>query len=186
MPSPAHPPWHSRLKHVTKFSGLGQLAFLLGVILIGVLAGMQYWSHRMMDRLMAKTLNPTVGGTYPDHSMVMITMHDLHNYEAAIQRGWTTALVILLPLLLLLTAQFLASVSDRHRQFTNQVSHDLRTPLSTVYGYLQSLLRRSPNLTLEQREALEIASAETQRTIEVLQTLLDEIRAQSSPSLRIK
>jgi signal transduction histidine kinase len=139
----------------------------------------------MMDELMAKTLNSTAGGPDADPAMVMIMMHDLHNYGEALQRGWTIALVSLLPLLLLLTTQILATVVDRHRKFANQVSHDLRTPLSTVYGYLQSLLRRSPNLTLAQREALEIASAETQRTLEVLQTLLNEIRTQRFSSLRI-
>ncbi|MBW4502068.1 MAG: hypothetical protein KME57_21465 [Scytonema hyalinum WJT4-NPBG1] len=65
----------------------------------------------------------------------------------------------------------------RQRQFTNQVSHELRTPLSIVYGYLQSLLRRGTNLTIPQRQALETAATETERIIEILQDLLNQVRA---------
>jgi signal transduction histidine kinase len=49
--------------------------------------------------------------------------------------------------------------------------------LSVVYGYLQSLLRRGTTLTTCQREALEIATAETDRTIRLLQDLLNLARA---------
>jgi signal transduction histidine kinase len=62
---------------------------------------------------------------------------------------------------------------EQQRQFTRGVSHELRTPLSVVYGYLQSMLKRSTNLTTQQREALEIATTETERTIQLLQDLLD-------------
>ncbi|NEQ26801.1 MAG: HAMP domain-containing histidine kinase [Microcoleus sp. SIO2G3] len=71
----------------------------------------------------------------------------------------------------------LFATKERQRQFTNQVSHDLRTPLSIVYGYLQSLLRRGTNLTIPQREALETATAETEHIIEILQDLLNQVRA---------
>jgi signal transduction histidine kinase len=48
-----------------------------------------------------------------------------------------------------------------------------------VSGYLQSLLRRSNNLNDYQREALETAGAEADRTIKLLQDLLDLARADS-------
>jgi signal transduction histidine kinase len=66
---------------------------------------------------------------------------------------------------------------EHQRQFVSNVSHELRTPLSVVYGYLQSLLRRGTTLTTCQREALEIATAETDRTIRLLQDLLNLARA---------
>jgi signal transduction histidine kinase len=53
----------------------------------------------------------------------------------------------------------------------------LRTPLTIVRGYLQSTLRRGTNLTEPQQEALTIASSEADRTIRMLQDLLDLARA---------
>jgi signal transduction histidine kinase len=68
---------------------------------------------------------------------------------------------------------------DQQRQFVGNVSHELRTPLTVVVGYLQSLLRRSNNLSAYQQQALETATAETERTIRMLQDLLDLARADS-------
>lgn len=68
---------------------------------------------------------------------------------------------------------------EQQRQFVGNVSHELRTPLTVVMGYLQSLLRRSTNLSPYQQQALETASAETERTIRMLQDLLDLARADS-------
>jgi signal transduction histidine kinase len=66
---------------------------------------------------------------------------------------------------------------EHQRQFVGDASHELRTPLTIVQGYLQSLLRRSQNLTEAQREALETATSETERTVRLLQDLLDLARA---------
>ncbi len=66
---------------------------------------------------------------------------------------------------------------EQQRQFVGNVSHELRTPLTVVVGYLQSLLRRSNNLSAYQQQALETATAETERTIRMLQDLLDLARA---------
>jgi heavy metal sensor kinase len=68
---------------------------------------------------------------------------------------------------------------EQQRQFVGNVSHELRTPLCVVSGYLQSLLRRSTSLTHSQKEALEIAASETDRTIRLLQDLLDLARVDS-------
>jgi signal transduction histidine kinase len=66
---------------------------------------------------------------------------------------------------------------EQQRQFMGNVSHELRTPLSLVSGYLQSTLRRGSNLTEPQRDALSIAASEADRTIRLLQDLLDLARA---------
>jgi heavy metal sensor kinase len=68
---------------------------------------------------------------------------------------------------------------EQQRQFIGDVSHELRTPLTVVSGYLQSLLRRSNNLNDYQREALETAGSEADRTIKLLQDLLDLARVGS-------
>ncbi len=68
---------------------------------------------------------------------------------------------------------------EDQRQLVSNVSHELRTPLTVVSGYLQSTLRRGNNLTDIQREALETASSEADRTTQLLQDLLDLARAES-------
>lgn len=72
----------------------------------------------------------------------------------------------------------LSAAWDQQKRFVSDVSHELRTPLTLVHGYLQSTLRRGSNLTVPQREGLEIASAEAERTIHLLQELLDLARAE--------
>lgn len=73
----------------------------------------------------------------------------------------------------------LSEAWEQQRQFVSNISHELRTPLTLVQGYLQSLLRRSQNLTEPQKEALTIAVGEADRTIQILQDLLDLARADS-------
>lgn len=71
----------------------------------------------------------------------------------------------------------LSAAWDQQRRFVSDVSHELRTPLTLVHGYLQSTLRRSDNLSVPQREGLEVAADEADRTIRLLQELLDLARA---------
>ncbi len=71
----------------------------------------------------------------------------------------------------------LSAAWDQQRRFVSDVSHELRTPLTLVHGYLQSTLRRCNTLSEPQREGLEIAAAEADRTIRLLQDLLDLARA---------
>ncbi|PAX53175.1 sensor histidine kinase [Brunnivagina elsteri] len=73
----------------------------------------------------------------------------------------------------------LADAWEKERQFTSNISHELRTSLTIVHGYLQSILRRQQNLTEIQKEALLTAASEAERTIHILQDLLDLARADS-------
>lgn len=73
----------------------------------------------------------------------------------------------------------LSTAWEQQRDFVSNVSHELRTPLTIVHGYLQSLQRRGQNLSEPQRDALEIAASETDRTIQLLQELLELARADS-------
>jgi len=77
------------------------------------------------------------------------------------------------------TLHRLSEAVTQQRQFVHDISHELRTPLTVVYGYLQSTLRRGTNLNEMQREALESAKSEAERTIRLLQELLDLARADS-------
>lgn len=66
---------------------------------------------------------------------------------------------------------------ESQQQFVSNVSHELRTPLTIVSGYLQSTLRRGQNLSEAQKEALGVASSEAERTIQLLEDLLELTRA---------
>lgn len=73
----------------------------------------------------------------------------------------------------------LSDAWTQQKSFVNNVSHELRTPLTLVQGYLQSTLRRCQTLTDPQREGLEIAATEADRTIRMLQELIDLARIDS-------
>lgn len=66
---------------------------------------------------------------------------------------------------------------ENQQQLLSNVSHELRTPLTIVSGYLQSTLRRGENLTSIQKEALSVAVSEANRTVQLLEDLLDLARA---------
>jgi hypothetical protein len=74
----------------------------------------------------------------------------------------------------------LAEVREQQRQFTNDLAHELRSPLSMVYAYLQRTWQRRHNLPDSQKEALEMAVADAERMTRILQDLLDLARAGSS------
>ena len=75
------------------------------------------------------------------------------------------------------TLNRLAQSWEQQRRLVGDVSHELRTPLTLVQGYLQSTLRRCQTLTDPQRDGLETAAAETDRTIRILNDLLVLARA---------
>ncbi len=73
----------------------------------------------------------------------------------------------------------LADSWEHQRELLSNVSHELRTPLTIISGYIQSVLRRGINLSEMQKEALTIASSEADRTVQLLQDLLDLARVDS-------
>ena len=75
------------------------------------------------------------------------------------------------------TLERLSQSWEQQRRLVGDVSHELRTPLTLVQGYLQSTLRRCQTLTEPQRDGLETAAAETDRTIQILNDLLILARA---------
>jgi signal transduction histidine kinase len=73
----------------------------------------------------------------------------------------------------------LAEAWEHQRELLSNVSHELRTPLTIISGYIQSTLRRGTNLTSMQTEALTTAASEADRTVQLLQDLLDLARLDS-------
>ena len=70
----------------------------------------------------------------------------------------------------------LAEAWEQQRELLSNVSHELRTPLTIISGYIQSTLRRGGNLSEMQTEALTTAASEADRTVQLLQDLLDLAR----------
>ena len=73
----------------------------------------------------------------------------------------------------------LAESWEHQRELLSNVSHELRTPLTIISGYIQSILRRGSNLSEIQTEALTTAASEADRTVQLLQDLLDLARLDS-------
>ena len=70
----------------------------------------------------------------------------------------------------------LSDAWEHQRELLSNVSHELRTPLTIISGYIQSILRRGDNLSEMQTEALTTAASEADRTVQLLQDLLDLAR----------
>jgi PAS domain S-box-containing protein len=70
-----------------------------------------------------------------------------------------------------------ASLDRLETQLLANVSHELRTPLVSIKGYNDLLLRGTLGpINARQRRGLEIAAANTQRLVELIETLLDLAR----------
>jgi len=74
----------------------------------------------------------------------------------------------------------LSEAKEQQRQLISDLAHELRTPLSMVYGYLQRSLQRSHNLADFQKETLAMAVSDAERMSHILQDLLDLARADNS------
>ena len=76
------------------------------------------------------------------------------------------------------------NITIRNRQIVTvylarDITADRKMLMTIVSGYLQSLLKRSTNLTEYQQEAIATAGSETDRTVRLLQDLLDLSRVDS-------
>ncbi|MDD5033239.1 MAG: HAMP domain-containing sensor histidine kinase [Methylococcaceae bacterium] len=75
-----------------------------------------------------------------------------------------------------ITAQMrhIKSQDEQRREMVANVSHDLRTPLTSMQGYLETLLRKSDRLSAaEQHQYLQVAVRQSQRVAHLAQELFE-------------
>ena len=67
--------------------------------------------------------------------------------------------------------------AQNQKQFASTISHEFRTPLTVISGFIQSVLNRAEDLDSRYRESLSIADKEAFRLNRMLSDLLDLSRA---------
>jgi signal transduction histidine kinase len=126
------------------------LSLLVGVILAQGLSGPVRDMERVTRRIAAGDLDARLGSYPPDE---MGRLAQSINYMAV----------------------RLKQLESARAQFTSEVSHDLRTPLTAIKGLLVNLIDDSEPT---ERASLEIAERETDRLIRLVNQLLDFSRWQ--------
>ena len=76
-------------------------------------------------------------------------------------------------------AKALAEIDRAKTEFFANVSHEFRTPLTLMLGPLEDVLTRSPALSPEDRERLEVAQRNALRLLKLVNTLLDFSRIEA-------
>jgi signal transduction histidine kinase len=78
----------------------------------------------------------------------------------------------------------LKQTDAKRREMVANVSHDLRTPLTSLHGYLETLLLKDKNLSSkERREYLEIATSQSARLNQLIGELFELAKLDSSETL---
>lgn len=132
-------------------------------VMIGAIAFTVWRSLRPLKQLSHYvTTNPIETGNLTNHALA-----DMPAEVRALFQTYDTLL------------STLNEAGAQQQQFMGSLSHELRTSLSLISGYLQHLQRCSANLTSPQQEALEIATAEAERMAQILQDSLELARAES-------
>lgn len=124
------------------FMRVGTTAFLLtlvGALLIGIL--LIYWLTRNL-RVIIQTVKQFSDGDY--HARIPVTRND---ELAAVGRTFNHMADTLVR-----NMDELKQVDRLRRELIANVSHDLRSPMSVIHGYIETLLLKEGKLTPEERQ----------------------------------
>ena len=78
----------------------------------------------------------------------------------------------------------LAQNDAKRREMVANVSHDLRTPLTSLHGYLETLLLKDDSISPQQRrEYLEVATAQSTRLNQLIEELFELAKLDSSETV---
>ncbi|MEC7376761.1 MAG: ATP-binding protein [Pseudomonadota bacterium] len=144
--------------------GAGALAVSL---FVGLLAGLVFFRllTRRLSRLTERVENFNRGMS-PNHAPVVATAGDDLDYLSARFDQMASRIEAQLGMLRDKDAQ--------RRQLVAQVSHDLRTPLASIQGYLEALRLKQDSLAAEEKSRfLDIALAETHRLGRLVEELFE-------------
>ena len=75
--------------------------------------------------------------------------------------------------------------STNQKQFASTISHEFRTPMTVISGFIQSVMNRDESMRTQSRDALSLANREVLRLNRMLSDLLDLSRADNN-QLRIR
>ena len=154
-------PQSNALWHIGLSSSMVAMAVILPVMIIAIAITVRR-SLKPLKQLTRSLAHPTLE---PSYQAVIVPA--LPSEVQSLARTYNELL------------ETLSEVGTQQQQFIGSLSHELRTSLSLISGYLQHISRRSANLTENQQEALEIATAETERMVQLLQDSLELARVES-------
>jgi len=78
----------------------------------------------------------------------------------------------------------LAQNDAKRREMVANVSHDLRTPLTSLHGYLETLLLKDDSLSAEERQQyLQVATAQSMRLRQLIEELFELAKLESSETI---
>lgn len=147
--------------------GAGALAISL---VVGLLAGLMFFHllTRRLSRLTERVENFEVSGgiPVPERGETAVVPGDDIDYLAARFEQMASRIAA--------QVELLKDKDQQRRQMVAQVSHDLRTPLASIQGYLEALKMKQAELdSAERARFLDIALAETLRLGRLVEELFE-------------
>jgi len=165
-----------RHSYVQRLSVGALLAIVLGAFLIGLLV---FWLFTRRLSLLTTRVNAFTDSGFGENAQGSITGGALGSLTSAVDHeadeiGQLEYAFSAMANKLYEQFENLKKTDQLRRELVSNVSHDLRTPLASMHGYVETLLIKNDELSPEKRlEYLEIARKHTQRLGELIGDLFE-------------